>query len=368
MEENELDKSEQPTPFKLARARRKGAVARGVDLGFFTGLAAFLAYMWIAGPRLAQTIEIAVHDALTMSSDLAAGPYAVLAVAARLFAQAVPLMGLMAVTIFLFVLLFEIVQTGIVFSAEPLKPDFNRLNPVNGLKRIFTFRLLIETLKNVLKLCLYTVAAYIVVRGVLASDIGSITDASSLSALMAHSAFKLLAVFVLLAAFFAVLDQLIVRRDFLKKMRMSRRELRREAREREGEPRLKQKRKQLHAQFVKMSQSLRNMRKADVLITNPQHIAVALHYDRRTMLAPEIVSLGTNHFAQRLRRLAFIYGIPVIENRILARELFRKSGLNQSIPQHCFEPVAEIYNTIRRKSVKRDAGGGHVQTILRQEL
>ena len=368
MEENELDKSEQPTPFKLNRARRKGAVARGTDLGFFTGLVAFLGFMWIAGARFVHTIEIAVHDALTTSGGLADGPYAALSVAARLFAHAMPLIALMAITIFLVVLVFEIVQTGVVFSAEPLKPDFSRLNPVNGLKRLFTFRLLIETLKNVLKLCLYSAAAYVVVRGVLASDIGSVTDAASLSALMAHSAFRLLAAFILLAAGFAVLDQLIVRRDFLKKMRMSRRELRREAREREGEPRLKQKRKKLHAEFVKMSQSLRNIRKADVVVTNPQHIAVALHYDRRTMLAPEVVSAGVNQFAQRLRRLAFIYGIPVVENRMLARELYRKSALNQSIPQHCFEPVAEIYNTLRRKSVKRDAGGGHVQTVLREEL
>lgn len=367
-EESEQDKSEQPTPFKLTRARRKGVVARGSDLGFLTGLCAFAGYMWIAGPNLSHSIERAAHDALVASTNLADGSFAVFAVVAALFGSIVQPLLLMVATIFFFVLLFEIVQTGVVASTEPLKPDFSRLNPAKGLRRLFTFRLLIETLKNVLKLCLYTVAAYVVIRGALQTDIGAVTDGLSLSALMAHTGFRLLGAFILLAFIFAVLDQLIVRRDFLKKMRMSRRELRREAREREGEPRLKQKRKKLHAEFVKMSQSLRNMRKADVLITNPQHIAIALHYEPRNMLAPEVVSAGTNQFAQRLRRLAFIYGIPVVENKALARELYRKSGLNRSIPEHCFKPVADIYNTIRRRTGKGGANRPHVQEILREEL
>jgi flagellar biosynthetic protein FlhB len=219
-----------------------------------------------------------------------------------------------------------------------------------------------------LKLCLYSTVAYLVIRGILKTDIASITDGRGLSELMERSMFRLLLAFVLLAVIFAVVDQLIVRRDFLKRMRMSRRELRREAREREGEPRLKQKRKHLHAELAKTSQSLKNLRKADMLIVNPQHIAIALHYDRRTMLAPVIISAGTDQLAQRLRRLAFIYGIPVVENRTLARELYYKSALNRPIPEQCFAPVANIYNSIWRKSGKGGADRDHVQTISGQEF
>src|SRR5262249_36808182 len=146
----------------------------------------------------------------------------------------------MAATIFFIVLLFEVLQTGPVFSSEPLRPDFSRLNPAKGLKRLFTVRLLLETLKNVLKLCFYGLAGYLILKGALASDIGRISDGRTLLDTLVRVGFRLAATFVAIAMVFAILDQLIVRQQFFKQMRMSRRELRREVREREGEPRLKQ--------------------------------------------------------------------------------------------------------------------------------
>lgn len=349
MEDGELDKTEQPTPFKLTRGREKGTVARGTDLGYFIGLAAFLGFALIAGRQLETGVFHAYRDALVSGPMLADGNGAMLASVSSLFSYIEAPMIFLAVAIFLLVLLFEFVQTGGVFSTEPLKPDFNRLNPARGLRRLFTTRLLLETAKNILKLCLYSTVGYLVIRGSLNGDVGAITGARSLLATMGQVAERLLATFVCVAFLFAVLDQIIVRRQFLKKMRMSRREVRREARDREGDPRLRHKRKQLHAEFAKQSQSLRNLRGADVLITNPQHIAMALRYERRTMNAPMVVSVGTNQFAQRLKRLAFIYGVPVVENRPLAQELFRKSGLSRPIPDHCFRPVADVYNTLKKR-------------------
>jgi flagellar biosynthetic protein FlhB len=350
MEESELDKSEQPTPFKLMKGREKGSVARGNDLGFLMALAAFLGFAWVAGRPFETALLQAFRGALVSGSGLAEGNQAVMAATGAVFLPALSFVVFLAGAVFATVLLFELVQTGGVFSSEPLKPDFSRLNPARGLKRLFTVRLLIETAKNVLKLTAYTTVAYLVITGALQSDIGAVTNASSLFAAMLHIAARLVGYFVLVAVAFAALDQLIVRRDFLKRMRMSRREIRRESRDREGDPRLKQRRKQLHAEFAKLSQSLRNLRGADVLIANPQHIAMALRYDRRTMQAPTVVSVGTNQFAQRLKRLAFIYGVPVVENRALAQELYRKTGLNKPIPPHCFQPVADIYNGLKKLS------------------
>ncbi len=151
-----------------------------------------------------------------------------------------------------------------------------------------------------------------------------------------------------------VIDQILARGQFLKKMRMDRRELRQEAREREGEPRLKQRRKQLHREFVKSSQSIRGLRSADVVITNPQHLALALRYQPGKSAAPIVVSMGANQLAQRLKRLAFLYGIPIFENRALARELYAKSMLDRQIPESCFKPVADIYNAMRRRKHEKE--------------
>jgi flagellar biosynthetic protein FlhB len=132
-------------------------------------------------------------------------------------------------------------------------------------------------------------------------------------------------------------------------MRMSRRDVRREARDREGDPRLKQRRKQLHREFAKSSESLRNLRGADVLITNPTHFAVALRYDPKTMLAPVVVSRGAHAFALRLRRTAFLYGVVIVREPALARALFR-CDLNQPVPEALFSPVAAIYRGLRGRA------------------
>lgn len=351
MAEGELDKSEQATPFKLQKAREKGTVARGMDLGFLTGVTTFLVYLWIEGSNTASIIASAAQRTIIGAATLADDPNAILSAAELLFSSAFRPLFLMAAMVFAVVLLFEVLQTGILFSVQPLKPDFSRLNPVTGLKRLFTVRMLIETAKNVLKLCVYGIVAYLVIRHTVASDTAH--DAGSLLASIAGAALRLLLSFSAVALLFSVLDQLIVRKDFLKKMAMSRREIRRETRDREGDPRLKQRRKQLHTEFSKMSQSLRNLKGADIVITNPDHIAIALRYDRRTMQAPRVVSLGTNRFAQYIKRMALLYGIPVLENRVLARALYSPSALNRPIPEHCFQPVADIYNDLRAKAAAK---------------
>ena len=358
MEASEQDKSEQPTVFKLTRAREKGTVARGQDLGFLTGLGAFVGFCWVAGPQLVGAISNAYRGALIEGTDLSDGQGALLAATVRIFTYILGPVALMAGTVFFIVLLFEIVQTGFVFSAQPLTPDFSRLNPATGLKRVFSLRLLIETLKNIVKLGVYTTVAYLVIGGAFAGA-HSIFDARSLFDHMAQIGLRLIAAFILGAVLFAAIDQLIVRRDFFKKMRMSRREVRREARDREGEPRLKQRRKQLHAEFAKSSQSLRNVRKSDVLVTNPEHIAMGLRYEATKMSAPTIVAVGTNHLAQRLKRLAFIYGIPVIENRALARELYRSASLNSPVPEKCFRQVADIYIVLRNRACAQNSEEVH---------
>lgn len=258
METSEQDRSEQASPFKLMRARRKGSVARGMDLGFFVGIAAALAYFWATGADNVALILDISRGAFVTGPQLAEGNTALLALTVLLFAVVVKPLIVFAGTTFLATLLVELLQTGVVFSAEPLKPDFSRLNPAKGLKRLFTIRLLVETVKNVVKLAAYGYVAWLIVRAALTVEAPAITNGAQLFEAMKASAFKLLAAFALLALIFATLDQLIVRRDLAKKMRMSRRELKREHREREGEPRLKQKRKQLHGEFVKQSQGLRN--------------------------------------------------------------------------------------------------------------
>lgn len=352
MDDSEQNKSEQATPFKLTKAREKGSVARGMDLGFLSGLAAFIGFAWIVGPSVEAQIALSARRALVAAPTVLGSSNEILAVTGILMSSVFRPMALLAGVVFLTVLTFEMIQTGVVFSTAPLRPDFNRLNPAQNFKRLFSLKLLMETGKNVLKVALYGAITIFVIRHAQTS-FATITDARSLAHAMTGTGLRLLLFFLAAAALFAAIDQFIVRRDFSKKMRMSRRELRRESRDREGEPRMKQRRKQLHGEFVKLSQSLRGIKGADVLITNPTHFAVALKYEGATMTAPKVVAQGANQFALRLRRLAFLYGVTIIENRELARALYHKCPLNSEIPEAFYQPVADIYTALRRTAARK---------------
>lgn len=346
MEEADQDKPEEPTAFKLKRAREKGQVARGGDLGFLGGLTAFLAYCWVFGPAHAAAIAHAARRAIIAGATLPPSPHEVLAVTGLMLSTIVVPLLVLGTAVFTTVMILEFAQTGVVFSGQPLKPDFNRLNPAKGLKRIFSVQMLAQTGKNMIKMVVYSGLAYLVIRHALDGIGSTISDGRRLAEAMAAMAFLLLLWAAGSALVFAGLDQFLVRRDFRKKMRMSRRELKREVRDREGEPRMKQRRKQLHGEFAQMSESMRNLKGADVLIVNPDHLAVGLRYDRETMAAPRVVSRGRNLLAERLKAIALVYGVAVIRDPQLARALYREASFDREIPDGLYRDVAAIYRRL----------------------
>lgn len=354
-DDSEQNKSEDATSYKLQQARKKGTVARGSDLGFLTAMAAFTGYIWINGEALVGKVAGAGRDALVAAPQVLTGSNEIMAVSGGVLVQAVRPLALLAVTVFAVVLVFEMIQTGMVFSAGPLRPDFGRLNPGKGLKRVFSFRILVETAKSVLKLICYAAVAFMVIKGAVTTQAVAITDAASLTEVMRAGALRLLGFFVLIALAFAAFDQIVSRRDFSKKMRMSRREVKREHRDREGDARIKAKRKQLHGEFAKTSLSLRGLKGADVLVVNPTHYAVALKYDPARMAAPVVVSKGQNQVALRLKRLAFVYGVVVVQDAPLARALHASTALQGEVAESFFPRIASIYRAMRAKDQKEQS-------------
>ncbi len=186
---------------------------------------------------------------------------------ARAAIQPLALLGgtIMAVVIFL-----EILQLrGLIFTTQPLKPDFNRLNPATGLKRLFSMRMLKETPKTVLKSAVCGIAAPFVVQDAIACFAIAASDGERLAEAPAGAGLRLVFVFIAIAIGFVILDQVLVRGEFLKQMRMSRREVTREAKDREGDPRIKRKRKQLHAEFAKQSEGLGTLPGSDLVVVIP---------------------------------------------------------------------------------------------------
>lgn len=345
----ETNKSEDASPFKLDRARRKGMLARGTDLGFFASLLALAIAAQLAGASLVQTLSGVMRRSLAARGASAGDPMSALS---REWADVSAIGSALVLPLLLFIVVgvtIEIVQNrGVVFSAEPLKLDFSRLNPAKGLKRLVSLRLLKELAKNLIKLAIYGTGAFLFIRNV-AQDAGErARDGWQLATLLAESASRLLMLFIFLAAAVAVLDQLLARSEFARQMRMSRREVTREMREREGEPRQKQKRRQILSEIIKQAAAAANVKGADILIVNPVHYAVALRYRPEEGDAPIIQARGRNLWAQRMRDTAQREGIVVIRNPALARALYREGRLGQPIGQGQFVAVADIYIALRR--------------------
>lgn len=356
MAETEQNKSEEATPFKLRRAREKGTVARGTDLGYFSVLAGLALYATIAGVDTFLEFASSTRRILETSIDTMSRGDQLPSLVAAAFSGIFRPIVFFACSIALIVLIFEIVQVrGLVFSLFPLKPDFGWLNPAKGFKRLFSIRMLKETVKSVLKLAAYAAASAVVITDIVVASAPVIVDAGSLVHHLHEGAMRLIFVFTLLAVGFAILDQILARREFAKQMRMSRSELTREIKDREGDFRIKRRRKELHAAFASQNRSMRGLPGSDMLIVNPEHYAVSLVYTSPQMEAPQVRSKGRNLFALQLKREAAKLSIPIFESPALARALYRACAPGDEVPQSEYRSVVNLY--LRLAATRRRLSG-----------
>lgn len=354
-ESSEQNKTEEATPFKLKRAREKGQVARGIDLGYFAALSAFALALGVAAPK--ATEEFARASARVLAGTGAGGDStAAIKHAVELLTPTLAPVLALAAIVAAVVILLELVQVrGLFFSAAALKPDFSRLNPAKGLKRVFSMRMLKETLKSIAKLLVYAgVAAWIIWSAYQKHALAG-ADARSMVSMLWHEGGRLVFAFVLVSLLFALLDQVLARGEFAKQMRMSRRELLREHKDREGEPRLKQKRRQLHAEFARQTKGFSELGGADLVIVNPEHFAVALRYQASTMSAPRVIAKGRNRFALALKQRAFELSLPVFHQPALARALFRACDSGQEAPPKYYRDLASLYLKLKNRDLPEPA-------------
>lgn len=340
---DEQDRSEPATPFKLQEARRRGQVAKSMEINSLLILSGALAVVYLQGDSMigralglsrailsqAHAIDFVVTSPVTWSAALAS--------------RVLEILSPFVITLIVVGVLSNLFQTKPVFSLFPLKPDIQRLNPVAGFKRLFSKRLLYEALKSVAKLVLLSAVLYFALARLLPALIGLLdVHPDGYAAFLLHHSKELAVKLLLVLLPVALLDLLYTRWDYHKRMRMSRREIKEEVRRREGDPHVKARIRELQREAARRSKSLRRVRNADVLVTNPTHLAVALRYERESMSAPQLIAKGAGEMAQRMRVVAVRHGVPIIENRALAKALFRQVDIDQSIPAELFPAVAKV--------------------------
>lgn len=340
--DEDLDKSEAATPYKLEQARKRGGVARSADA--VGALMLITATTWLAWQGLSTLEQLfGLNQAVFQLAGRVGSEQQLWAVSRWGITQAVSILAPLLGALVIAAVLGNLIQTGPALSFDVIQPDLDRLNPVNGLQRIFSMRSVYEALRSCFKLVVLLGIGGLFVLDAARELIG-ITDASARTQLrtLVDTAASLSVYLCGGLVALAVIDLIYTRREFAKKMRMSRRELRDEHKHREGDPRIRARLRELRRDMMRRSQALRKVKSADVLITNPTHFAVALRYDHDTMEAPEILAKGAGVMALSMRTLARASGIPVVENPALARALYRRGALDQRIPGDMYGQVARI--------------------------
>lgn len=340
--EDKHSKTEQPTSKRLDEAKKKSAPPQSRDLtGTVTLLAAVLA-LYATGEHMFATMQRSSRELLAGSGTSPVTPEAVHHLMLKLMATLGVVLGPFLLTVMAAGVAINYAQGGITLSWEKVSFNFDKINPANGVKKLFNKDAGVELAKSALKLFIVGYVSYRIIRGETESlaYLGE-QDLAGIFAFITRLAFRIIVNSCGVLLLLALLDLLFVRWRYMQDLKMTKHEVKQEHKETEGDPQVKGKIRR--AQF---EQSRRRLNKiiptADVVICNPTHVAVALKYDREKVAAPIVIAKGVDHMALRIKEIARENRVMLVENRFLARELYAKVKEGQEIPESLYAAVAEV--------------------------
>lgn len=336
------DKTEEATPKKKSESRNKGQLPRSKDVGLaFTLLICTLVISlfsgFIAGNFKSDMIYFLSSDFNQEITDISAknyGMFVMLRMAMGIFPVVIPIMvgGVVA----------SLMQTGFLLTGEPLKPSLGKLNPLKGIKNMFSKRSLLELVKNLVVISIIGYLAYDFVMANYKSilSMGNVYF-PSLGLEIKNLVMGIFTKITMLMIVLAIIDYVLQRRIFSKEMRMSKQEVKEEFKQMEGDPQVKGKIKQKQREMAtrRMMQAVPD---ATVVITNPTHIAVALKYEEGGMNVPKVTAIGADNIAIKIKEIAKDNDIPIIENKPLARAIYDTLDIGSEIPGEMYQAIAEI--------------------------
>lgn len=333
-------RSEKPTPKRLRDARREGQVHKSQELTSTVLILFWLIAAWLTLPRVTDLLSGLFETALVGMSqpfELALATVGTVAIKSLLW---VVVPGLLLAC--LVAALTEFLQVGPVFAPKRVVPKAEHVNPAEGLKRMFSLRNLVEVVKAVVKTALLLAIVIVVTRDLMPQVMQLPTEEpAAVTALIWKGTWVAGAWTIFVFFFVAVLDAVYQRAMFVRELRMSRRDIRQEHKETEGDPHIKQSRRELHQQWATHN-ILHAVRKSNVVVTNPTHVAVALLYDPDETDLPVVTAKGEDQLAREIRAAAEEAGVPIMRNVELARGLNRDVEAEHYITGPYFDAVAQV--------------------------
>lgn len=343
-DQDDADKSEEPSARKLSQAREKGQTLSSKEVNNFAVLLGATLIVGLIGPYLLMDMSHALlffierPDRVDMS---AVGPV-LFDTLLNVGLAIAPSLGLLVFVAAAGIL----IQIGWMVSPEAIMPKLEKISPISGAKRLFSLKSVMELLKGIIKMVLVGVVAYLIVSPEFSRiELMVQMDIKELLGETHWVAIKLFAGVLAITGVMAVVDYLYQRFEFMKQMRMSKQEVKDEHKQTEGDPHVKARLRQLRAERAR-TRMIAEVPKATVVVTNPTHFAVALKYEMDEMAAPKVVAKGVDAVALKIREVATENDVPIVENRPLARALFDNTEIDEEIPEEYFKAVAEVISYV----------------------
>lgn len=331
--------------------REKGQVAQSRELVGLLSLMAAAATLYIFAPKMGAEIAEYMRDVFRVDQAVKmnfADKNSVNAALVKCL-KLIVMIGLpVSIAGFVFGVAGSFMQVGSIFSLEPIMPKLDKIDPVKGLMKFLSMKFVAESARMVFKVVIATYVAYLLVKSeILSSPELLITDPSRLLAAFSSSAKTVFLTLFGVFSVFAGVDYWMQRQDWMKQVRLTRQEAKEEAKDREGNPQMKARIRSIQREMSRR-RMMAAVKSADVIITNPTHIAIAIQYDKDKMLAPRVVAKGADFVAQKIKALAAEAGVPTVENVPLARTLYKSVKINQYVPRALYQAVAEVLAYVYR--------------------
>ncbi|MDR1255471.1 MAG: type III secretion system export apparatus subunit SctU [Puniceicoccales bacterium] len=351
------EKTEMPTPKRLRDARKKGQVSKSADVvstALLIGLYSYIGAGW--NNHVRNLMELLTFPIQYFSADFRlAFSQVLLGIFSRVLKTVLPALCICI----LFAIAANCAQIGLLFAPESIKPDLKKLNPAEKIKHIFSKKNLFEFLKSALKIIFLGLLIYLVIKNLIRDLLllpftGIKGTYEILGPIMRRFAYNVIFAYVVVAA----CDFVFQKRDFMKKMMMSKDEVKREYKESEGDPQIKSKRKQIHREMVEQGGAAQKTKQSSVLVTNPEHVAVAIYYNMKSrgLALPVVVAKGKGHVAEEMVEAARQAGVPIMRNVPLAHSLMDSAETMQYIPIELIEPVAEVLRWVYEMKEEQNSG------------
>lgn len=358
-DEDQSQKTEDPTARKLSKAKEKGQTGSSQEvknwvilLGGATIVAMLTPWMMAGVTRLSIGFIEHPHD---ISVEFGAIAPLLRDIALEVVIYLAPVFGMLMVL----AIAASVLQSGLILAPTKIKPDWNKISLVSGLKRMFSLRSVVEFLKGIFKLGVVTLVAYGMAIPFM-TDIAVMPDypVNELLNKLHLVAIAIAAGATVVMTVVAVLDFIYQKYEFIKSMKMSRQEIKDEYKQTEGDPHVKARIRKLRAERAQQ-RMMSKVPEADVVITNPTHYAVALTYKMEDMQAPVLVAKGVDSLAFRIREVAEEHDVPIVENPPLARALYAAVELDEEIPVEHYQAVAEVIGYVMQMKGNNGGGGGY---------